>query len=854
MSVTGDNIPESPEPESPRPEFAQTESAAAATSDPYASDPVFPEPWAPVPAAAQDPSNDSDPSNGPEPASGPVNGLAPAAGSEPVGRAALRRAKGGRPRRRVPRALWILGGAVVVVALAAGGGIAVVGSSFNPTHVAKEFAAEAQDGSFDQSLFATDGQADAASAVFADLRPGLRAQDVRVVKVQRSGDRATALLSWTWTSAEGTSGAADAASGDSAAGALPGARAALAQGAAARAAGAGSSGTSAKGTWTYSTDLGLVRRGGRWKASPAPSALYPALGKDTVLSARAQPAARGQIFGADDKPLTKDAEVVEVGVQPSRVEDVKSLTKTLGKELDIDGPALRKRIEDADKAGRGDQFLSVITLRRGDYNRVSTTIRPLPGTLFRTSTRSLSVEKDLAGPVLGRVGQASAEQIEKSGGALRAGDEAGLSGMQRTFDGQLRGRPGYTVTVRPAKEAEASALSGDEPAVRLSQGGGTSAVGTTVGTLGGADGGDVHTTLDLRVQNPADAAAARAAKKTGKAVAIVALDTRSGHVVAAANAVPTAAQAQKAAGKFGAKAADGKADDKSGEQTAEAPAAYDRALTGRYAPGSVFKIVTTGALLGSGTNPDDAIACPDTTTVEGKTFKNSDGHVQGKATLAEDFAQSCNTAFIASAGKIPGDGLAQVAKSTGMTDPQIGVPSFGAAVPTGDDAVEHAASMIGQGKVLASPLGVATLAAAIKRGESVAPQLVLGAAGESSGATGSESAGSSDAAGADANASGPLRGADGKELSAGQIKQLREMMRGVVTTGTGTKLKNVPGGKVYGKTGTAEYGDENPPRTHSWFAGFQGDLAFSVLVEDGGFGAAAAAPAAADFLRGVDGE
>jgi cell division protein FtsI/penicillin-binding protein 2 len=80
------------------------------------------------------------------------------------------------------------------------------------------------------------------------------------------------------------------------------------------------------------------------------------------------------------------------------------------------------------------------------------------------------------------------------------------------------------------------------------------------------------------------------------------------------------------------------------------------------------------------------------------------------------------------------------------------------------------------------------------------------------------------------------------------------MMRGVVTTGTGTKLKNVPGGKVYGKTGTAEYGDENPPRTHSWFAGFQGDLAFSVLVEDGGFGAAAAAPAAADFLRGVDGE
>ena len=51
-----------------------------------------------------------------------------------------------------------------------------------------------------------------------------------------------------------------------------------------------------------------------------------------------------------------------------------------------------------------------------------------------------------------------------------------------------------------------------------------------------------------------------------------------------------------------------------------------------------------------------------------------------------------------------------------------------------------------------------------------------------------------------------------------------------------------------GKTGTAEYGTDVPPRTHSWFAGFQGDVAVAVLVEDGGFGAEAAVHVADRFF------
>ena len=80
---------------------------------------------------------------------------------------------------------------------------------------------------------------------------------------------------------------------------------------------------------------------------------------------------------------------------------------------------------------------------------------------------------------------------------------------------------------------------------------------------------------------------------------------------------------------------------------------------------------------------------------------------------------------------------------------------------------------------------------------------------------------------------------------------LQALTRAVVTDGTGTALRDVPGEPVRGKTGTAEYGTDVPPRTHAWFAGSSGDLAFAVLVEDGGFGGATAAPVAAELLRAL---
>jgi cell division protein FtsI/penicillin-binding protein 2 len=56
---------------------------------------------------------------------------------------------------------------------------------------------------------------------------------------------------------------------------------------------------------------------------------------------------------------------------------------------------------------------------------------------------------------------------------------------------------------------------------------------------------------------------------------------------------------------------------------------------------------------------------------------------------------------------------------------------------------------------------------------------------------------------------------------------------------------------VSGKSGTAEFGTEDPPRTHAWFVAFRGDVAVAVLVENGRAGGAVAAPIAARFLRAL---
>ncbi len=87
-------------------------------------------------------------------------------------------------------------------------------------------------------------------------------------------------------------------------------------------------------------------------------------------------------------------------------------------------------------------------------------------------------------------------------------------------------------------------------------------------------------------------------------------------------------------------------------------------------------------------------------------------------------------------------------------------------------------------------------------------------------------------------------------IDADVLLQLRQFMATVIQPGGTAAGAGLPP-DVLGKTGTAEFGNANPPETHAWFIGYQGNLAFAVIVEGGGVGGQVAAPLAANFLNAL---
>ena len=142
-------------------------------------------------------------------------------------------------------------------------------------------------------------------------------------------------------------------------------------------------------------------------------------------------------------------------------------------------------------------------------------------------------------------------------------------------------------------------------------------------------------------------------------------------------------------------------------------------------------------------------------------------------------------------------------------------------MPTPGGPVDKEDTSFGQGQILVSPLSAAVMAATAAGGTYRPPVLVK-------------------EPGAELPPDEPL--------DSGLAADLRQMMRAVVTNGTGRAVAGAQGGQVSGKTGTAEFGNDNPPKAHAWFVGFQGDVAFAVFVEGGEFGGSTAAPIANSFL------
>src|SRR5699024_9705428 len=159
-------------------------------------------------------------------------------------------------------------------------------------------------------------------------------------------------------------------------------------------------------------------------------------------------------------------------------------------------------LEDEVDAAKGNQLVPVVTLREDDYRRVKDAIHDLPGVLFSEGTQMLTRSRGFARATLGSVGQASAEDIKKSEGTIIAGDIIGRTGLQKTFNSRLSGPGSVEVFAR----GDATDDRGGETKL------------TSLHAFAQKDGEDLETTLDVKVQDAADQAAATAEKPTAVVV------------------------------------------------------------------------------------------------------------------------------------------------------------------------------------------------------------------------------------------------------------------------------------------------------------------------------------------------
>jgi cell division protein FtsI/penicillin-binding protein 2 len=519
--------------------------------------------------------------------------------------------------------------------------------------------------------------------------------------------------------------------------------------------------------WTYRTTARLVQREDRWLVRWAPSLVEPSLERGERLALSTLAPDRGEVLGAGGQALVTAREVSRVGIDKTKIGggDAESAALALAEAVGVDPAAFAERVG---KAGPK-AFVEAIVLRAEDLSALGPDrLEAIPGAVLLDDTLPLAPTRDFARPVLGTVGAATAELVEESEGRLRAGDMTGLSGLQRRYDEVLRGRSGYVVRAVSTPDAPPRELTRVEPVA----------------------GEPVTTTLDSGLQQTAETVLG----DVKPASAIVAVRPSTGDVLAAASGP---------GGK-----------------------GLSTATVGRFAPGSTFKVVTSLALLRAGLTPSSTVPCTRTVTVDGRQFENYDDYPAGRIgdiSLRAAVANSCNTAMISQSGKASQGALADAAASLGLgVDRDLGVPAFLGAVPADAGETEHAASMIGQGKVEASPLAMATVAASVAHGRQVVPRLVADPAPDAA-----ENAGARVA----------------------EAVELHGLMRAVVTEGSGRFLQDVPGAAVAAKTGTAEYGSDTPPRTHAWMIAVQGDLAVAVFVGDGESGSGTAGPLLERFLR-----
>jgi cell division protein FtsI/penicillin-binding protein 2 len=364
------------------------------------------------------------------------------------------------------------------------------------------------------------------------------------------------------------------------------------------------------------------------------------------------------------------------------------------------------------------------------------------------------------------------------------GTPSGTSGLELAFNRRLAGQPGGELVAAPAN-------------------GGVSGRSRVIAATRPVPGAPVHTTIDPALQRAA--AVALGGQYGGVAV----LDARNGSVLALAGI----------------------------------------AFSGPQPPGSTFKLITTTAALDAGiVKLSDQFPIQTSTTIGGRVVANAHNEACG-GTFVQAFAESCNSVFVPLGPRIGSRRLVATADRYGFNSPPslfgrkalhaLSVPQ--STIPSSiPDALDLGVTAIGQGRVLATPLEMASVAQTIANAGIRSPTPMVRDRALRPDLT-------------------PVR-----VTSRGTASTLRSLMIRVVTSGTGTAAV-LPGLQVAGKTGTAELGPKalqpgqpqsaasREPNVDAWFTAFapagQPKLAAAAMVVNAnGDGGTVAAPIVREVL------
>ena len=423
-------------------------------------------------------------------------------------------------------------------------------------------------------------------------------------------------------------------------------------------------------------------------------------------------------------------------------------------------------------------------------------------------------QDDFLAHAIGYVGEVSTEDIAASGSRLRSGDVTGKSGLEKQYNDTLMGTDGLRRSIVNSVGKEVGQLSQQDP----------------------TPGKPIHLTIDYDLQSVAEQAMA------GKMGAVVALDPRSGEVLAmvshpAYNPNDFAVRIPR----------------EEWDQLNNDPdkPLLNRAIQAQLAPGSVFKILETAAMLESKAIPSDfKVFCPGYATFYGRVFHelNPGDSAHGEVDLHTAIVKSCDVYFYNVGERLGIDRLSYYGTSFGLgRKTGVDLPGEDSGLMPSEAwkervfhekwyAGETISLAIGQGATEVTPMQMAyTIGGIISGGRFKQPHLLM--------------------------SDQPAPEVD-FPISDSTVDFITQAMWSVVNEGGTAAASKLPGIEFCGKTGTAQVvgadakqraKDKSKLKNNAWFVGFaprrNAEIVIAVLVQAGGYGAEAAAPVAKEIVK-----